>query len=68
MKKLFTLAATLIICTGMHLKAQDPETSGEPFKPHGAPILKGFVNFHNTWQGSGSQAQFEVTRAYLVFP
>lgn len=67
MKRIITIIAATIIASISGLHAQDSQKESEEFKSHGSIILKAFTNFHNTWQGSGSQAEFEVTRAYLGY-
>ncbi|HSG67361.1 MAG TPA: hypothetical protein VK994_01545, partial [Bacteroidales bacterium] len=67
MRKLFTLAAMIIMMSLGSLIAQDQKGSEEDFTPHGAPILKVFTNFNSTWKGGRNLSQFEITRAYLGY-
>ena len=67
MKKTITILAVFILIMIGKTNAQEQENSGDDFKPHGAPVVKVFTNFHSTWQDGRNLSEFEVTRAYLGY-
>ncbi len=40
---------------------------GQDFIPNGAPHIRVFTNFHNTFSGGESQPAFQIQRAYLGY-
>jgi len=59
--KVFLTFALLVAM--LSVKSQD----NEEFKPHGAPFMRIYSNFHSTIEDGESQPAFELTRVYLGY-